>query len=187
MSYYLNLFIVGLAALLGIIGVDAYVARRQRMLQQQYKMVFPDLIDMLVVCSDAGLSLDLAFARIRPEVSKNSYAMGINLGLLGAEMRAGRGMTEALNGFADRLNLDEARAMAIMLRQSLDLGTEISEALRVYSDEMRGKRLLRAEETANKLPVKMVLPLGTLIFPVILLVVLLPIIINLMTIFAKTG
>ena len=102
--------------------------------------------------------------------------------LLGAETRAGRTTADALGTFADRLNLDEARAFVILLRQSLDLGTDIGDTLRVFSDEMRTKRLLRAEETANKLPVKMVIPLGGLIFPVILMVVLIPVVIRLLQI-----
>jgi tight adherence protein C len=187
LDFYKNLLLVGISAVVGIVGVDAYIARRRRLFQQEYRGVFPDLIDMLVVCSDAGLSLDAAFGRIGPEVSKKSPALGTNLAILGAETRAGRSMEDALAGFAERVNLEEARSFVIMLRQSLELGTDMGDTLRIYSDEMRGKRLLRAEETANKLPVKMVLPLGALIFPVILLVVLLPIIINLMGIFQKVG
>jgi tight adherence protein C len=145
-------------------------------------MAFPDLIDMLVVCTDAGLSLNGAFARIEPEVSKQSRALGMNLMFLGAETRAGRSIADALGTFADRLNLDEARAFVILLRQSVELGTDIGDALRVYSDEMRAKRLLRAEENANKLPVKMVVPLGGLIFPVIMVVIMLPVVLRLMAI-----
>jgi tight adherence protein C len=184
---YLNILMVAISVLIAIGGVDAFIARRRRLFQQQYRENFPDLIDMLVVCSDAGLSLDAAFHRIGLEISKRSPALGTNLAILGAETRAGRSMEEALNGFSERVNLDEARAFAIMLRQSLDLGSDIGDTLRVYSDEMRGKRLLRAEENANKLPVKMVLPLGALIFPVILMVILLPIMINLSAIFNKAG
>jgi len=187
LSFYLSLLFVVVATIIAILGVDAYLARRQKSLQQEYRTVFPDLIDMLVVCTDAGLSLDGAFGRIRPEVSKQSLAMGMNLTILGAETRAGRSMADSLDGFADRLNSDEARAFVIMLRQSLELGTDIGDALRVFSDEMRGKRLLRAEETANKLPVKMVLPLGLFIFPVILMVIMLPIMLRLMGVLYKTG
>ena len=181
-GFYQSLGITAISALIAILGPDGYIARRQRLLQQEYRIVFPDLIDMLVVCTDAGLSLNGAFARIQSEVSKESRALGMNLMLLGAETRAGRSTADALGTFADRLNLDEARAFVILLRQSLELGTDIGEALRVLSDEMRAKRLLRAEETANKLPVKMVLPLGGLIFPVILTVVLLPVILRLLAI-----
>jgi tight adherence protein C len=185
-SIYISLGIVAISALIAILGPDAYIARRQRILQQQYRLVFPDLLDMLVVCTDAGLSLDAAFARIQPEVSKQSQALGVNLSLLGAETRAGRSTADALGAMADRLNIDEARAFMILLRQSIELGTDIGEALRVFSDEMRNKRLLRAEETANKLPVKMVMPLGALIFPVILMVVMLPVIIKLLSVMHQT-
>jgi tight adherence protein C len=179
---YQRLAVVAISALIAVLGPDAYIKRRQTALQQEYRLTFPDLIDMLVVCSDAGLSLNGAFARIEPEVSKQSRALAMNLTLLGAETRAGRSTQDALGTFADRLNLDEARAFVILLRQSVELGTDIGEALRVYSNEMRGKRLLRAEETANKLPVKMVIPLGAFIFPVILMLVLLPVILRLLTV-----
>jgi tight adherence protein C len=78
--------------------------------------------------------------------------------------------------------LEEARTFVAMLRQSLELGTDIGDALRVFGDEMRDKRLLRAEELANKLPVKIVLPLGMCIFPVVLMVVMVPVIIRLLSI-----
>jgi tight adherence protein C len=170
------------AAVIGVLGPDAYISRRQKSLQQEYRIVFPDLVDMIVVCTDAGLSLDAAFSRIQPEIAKQSRPLGINLIFLGAETRAGRSTADALGTLADRLNIDEARAFVIMLRQSLELGTDLGEALRVFSNEMRAKRLMRAEETANKLPVKMVLPMGAFIFPVILMVVLIPVIIKLIAI-----
>ena len=84
-NFYVILAVVAVAALIAILGPDAYIARRQRLLQQEYRIVFPDLIDMLVVCTDAGLSLDAAFARINPEVAKQSRALGMNLTFLGAE------------------------------------------------------------------------------------------------------
>ena len=181
------LAVLAVVALIAILGPDAYIARRQTLRQQEYRLAFPDLIDMLVVCTDAGLSLDAAFARINPEVAKQSRALGINLTLLGAETRAGRSTADALGTFADRLNIDEVRAFVITLRQSLELGTDIGDALRVFSDEMRAKRLLRAEETANKLPVKMVLPLGGFIFPVILMLILLPVMLRLMAVTGQMG
>jgi len=186
-NFYVSLAVVAVAAFIAVLGPDAYIAKRQTLRQQEYRIVFPDFIDMLVVCTDAGLSLDAAFARIHPEISKQSRAMGMNLTFLGAETRAGRSTADALGTFADRLNIDEVRAFVITLRQSLELGTDMGDALRVFSDEMRTKRLLRAEETANKLPVKMVLPLGGLIFPVILMLILLPVILRLLAITSQVG
>jgi tight adherence protein C len=184
-NFYLELLALAGAALIGVIGVDAYLARRRRLLQHDNRVNFPDLIDMLDVCVDAGLSLDAAFGRIATEVMRRSRSLGMNLLILGAEGRAGRTMPDALASFADRLDLDEVRAFAIMLRQSFELGTDVADALRVFSEEMRAKRLLRAEEAANKLPVKMVLPLGSCIFPVILMVVLVPVFIRLIAIFHR--
>jgi tight adherence protein C len=181
-SQLMQIGLVAVAALIGIGAPDAYLARRQRLLVEDYRIVFPDLLDMLVVCVDAGLSLDAAFERISAEISKASPTLGTNLQVMGSEMRAGRSTVDALDGLADRLNLDEARIFVAMLRQSIELGSDVGDALRIYSDEMRAKRLLRAEEMANKLPVKLVLPLGACIFPVVLLVVMVPVIIRLLSI-----
>jgi tight adherence protein C len=171
--------------LLAIVGPDAYLARRQHLLSERYRQLFPDFLDLLTVCVDAGLSLEAALDRITSEMSRQNRELGLNLSMLSAETRAGRSTIEALDSLAQRLVLDEARSLVLMLRQSLELGTDVSEALRVFSDELREKRLLRAEESANKLPVKMVLPLGVFIFPVILMVVLLPVMIRLITIVFK--
>jgi tight adherence protein C len=184
---YMNLVLVAASAVIAIAGPDAYIARAQRHLQQKYRVIFPDLLDMLVVCIDAGLSLNGAFDRIRPEAAKRSSALGSNLAILGAETRAGRSTADALDSFADRVNLDEVRAFVLALRQSLELGMDVADALRSFSDEMRDRRLLRAEETANKLPVKMVIPLGVCIFPVILMVMMLPVVIRFLSVMVKVG
>ena len=176
--------LVAVIICVAILGPDAYLARRRRKLIDEYATSFPDLLDLMVVCIDAGLSLEAALDRISREMIKKHRALGMNLLLMGAETRAGRGMIDALGSFAERLGLDEARSFVATLRQSVELGSDVGDALRAFSDEMRDKRLLRAEEQANKLPVKMVLPLGLCIFPVILLVVLLPIILKLITVFS---
>jgi tight adherence protein C len=174
-----KLGVVVVMTCIAILGPDAYLARRQRILREGYATAFPDLLDLMVVCIDAGLSLEAALDRISREMIKKHRALGMNLLLMGAETRAGRSTIDALGSFADRLGLDEARSFVATLRQSVELGSDVGDALRAFSDEMRDKRLLRAEERANTLPVKMVLPLGICIFPVILLVVLLPIIVRL--------
>jgi tight adherence protein C len=178
----LKVALVSVVALIAILGPDAYLARRQRQLAVHYRQIFPDLLDLLVICIAAGLSLEAAFDRVRGEVFKQSRELGNSLEMMGAEMRAGRSTIEALESFADRLGLDEAASFNTMLRQSLELGSDIGEALRIFSEDMRDRRLLRAEEAANKLSVKMILPLGLFIFPVVLLVVMLPVVIKLMTV-----
>jgi tight adherence protein C len=181
-SQLLKLAVVSISALLGIAGPDAYLARRKRMLAQQYRLVFPDLLDLLVVCVDSGLSLEAALDRITGEMVKQNRSLGLNLMMMGAEMRAGRSTIDALNSLADRLDLDEARSFVLVLRQSVELGSDVAESLRIFSDEMRDKRMMRAEESANKLPVKMVAPLGLFIFPVILMVVMLPLALRVMAV-----
>lgn len=180
--WFLKLSVVIISLLPAILGPDAYLSRRQRILTERYRQLFPDFLDLLMVCVDAGLSLQAAVDRVTDHIINHNREFGLNLMMMGEETRAGRSTIEALGSWAERLNLDEARSFVLVLRQSIELGSDISDALRVFGDEMRDKRLLRAEEGANKLPVKMMLPLGLFIFPVILLVVLLPIVIKLLTV-----
>lgn len=184
-AWFVKLGVVVIAIMVGVLGPDAYLSRRQGRMQLQYRLVFPDLLDLMVVCIDAGLSLEAALDRISPQITARHRAFGTNLALMGAEIRTGRTTIEALDSLADRLGLDEARSFAGMLRQSIELGTDLGDALRVFADEMRDRRLLRAEERANQLPVKMVAPLGMFIFPVILITVLVPVLLRLATVFAR--
>jgi tight adherence protein C len=183
--WFAKLGLVAIAMGIGVLGPDAFISRRERFLHNHYRLAFPDLLDLLVVCIDAGLSLEAALARISPQIMSQNRALGTNLMLMGAEVRAGRTTIDALDSLADRLGLEEARSFAGMLRQSIELGTDLGDALRVFSDEMRDRRLLRAEERANQLPVKMVAPLGMFIFPVILMTVMLPMIIRLLSVMGR--
>ena len=183
--WFMKFSVVIVSLLPAILGPDAYLSRRQRILTERYRQLFPDFLDLLMVCVDAGLSLQAAVDRVTDYIINHNREFGLNLMMMGEETRAGRSTIEALGTWAERLNLDEARSFVLVLRQSIELGSDVGDALRVISDEMRDKRLLRAEEAANKLPVKMTLPLGLFIFPVILLVVLLPIVIKLLTVVLK--
>jgi tight adherence protein C len=171
---------VVIAAGIGVLGPDAYLSRRQNGLIQEYRLIFPDLLDLLNVCISAGLSVEASFDRVREHIAKRSRTLGRNIELMGAEMRAGRSTIEALNSFADRLALDEAASFVAVLRHSVELGGDIAASLRVFSEDMRVKRMLLAEKKANELPVKMVMPLALGIFPVILTMVLLPVLVKLM-------
>lgn len=154
---------------------EAYVRRRQDALRLMYRNAFPDFLDLLMVCVDAGLSLEAALERLAGARSVALPEMRTNLAIATAEMRAGRSTIEALHGFGERIGLPEAQAFCVLLKQSLELGSDVSQALRTYSDEMREKRMSRAEETAMALPVKLTLPLGAFIFPCILIIVLTPV------------
>jgi len=180
--FLIKLVVLGTSVLVAMLGPDAYIARRQRILSFRYRLIFPDFLDLLLVCVDAGLSVEAAFTRVTSQILRQNWELGMNLQLMGAEIRAGRSLIQALESFADRLSLDEATSLTTMLLQSIEFGSDVADALRIFSDEMRDKRLLRAEETANKLSVKMVLPLGVFIFPVVLIVIMFPVVIKLMTV-----
>lgn len=164
----------------GVLGPDAYLSRRQSRQIAEYRLNFPDLLDLLTVCVTAGLTVEASFERIRARLSKRSRALGHNIELMGAEMRAGRSSVDALGAFADRLGLEEAASFVAVLRHSVELGGDVATTLREFSEDMRSKRMLLAEKRANELPVKMVVPLALGIFPVILMIVLLPVILKLL-------
>jgi tight adherence protein C len=176
MSVGSRLIVLVIAIGLGVAGPDAVISRRQRALSEEYRIIFPDFLDLLVVCIDAGLTLDGAIGRVTGEIGdRRSRAFGVNLAVMAAEMRAGRSFIDALGALAERLMIPEARSLVALLRQSLELGSDVGDALRVFGNEMREKRLLRAEEQANKLSVKMIMPMALFIMPVVLMVILLPV------------
>jgi len=133
----------------------------------------------LVVCADSGLSMEAALERIGREVGESYPSLSANVHMTNLEIRAGRNLKDALERFAERLALEEAKAFATLINQSIDLGSSITDALRVYSDDMRHKRLSRAEEKAYALPAKLSLPMMVCIFPVLFVVILLPVFVKL--------
>lgn len=152
-------------------------------IKEQYRRGFPDFMDMMITCADAGMSLEAAVERVSTEFAATHRHLGIQLTILTLQLRAGKSLREALRGLADRLGLEEAKSLAVLFRQSEELGTSLVDALRVYSNEMRTQRVLRAEEKANSLPVRMVIPLGLCVFPVVLMIVMLPVIIRMRGVF----
>jgi tight adherence protein C len=163
------------AGLLGYFAPNIYINRRISARQAEHRAGFPDFMDLLVVCADAGLSMESALDRVGRELSDSYPSLSANAYMTTLEMRAGRTLSEALEHFGDRLGLEEARSFATLLQQSEELGSSLTEALRVYSDDMRHKRMSRAEEKAYSLPAKLSVPLMVCIFPVILIVIMLPV------------
>jgi tight adherence protein C len=155
----------------GYVGPSMYVDRRISARTLQHRSGFPDFMDLLVVCADSGLSLEASFERVGREIGQGYPSLSANIHLTNLEIRAGRALKEALENFADRLALEEARAFATLINQSIDLGSSITDAMRVYSDDMRHKRLSRAEERAYALPAKLAVPMMVCIFPVLFVVI----------------
>lgn len=139
---------------------------------------FPDALDMLVVCVEAGLSLDAAFARVADQIGRPHPVIAYELRQIGLELRAGKSREQALTNFATRSGVDDVMNVTAVLVQSDALGSDLAEALRVQAEEMRATRMLRAEEIAHALPVKLTFPLVTCILPALFAVVVGPAIIS---------
>jgi tight adherence protein C len=172
-------FLVVVGGIVGYIGPSLYVDHLIKVRRNEYQAGFPDFMDLLVVCADAGLSMEAALDRVGRELSDSYPALTTNIHMTNLEIRAGRTMSDALEHFAERLGLEEARSFATLIQQSAELGSSITDALRVYSDDMRHKRLSRAEEKAYSLPAKLSLPMMLCIFPVLFVVIMLPVFVRL--------
>jgi tight adherence protein C len=161
-------------ALAAIMGPDQIIKMRRTKREREYREGFPDLLDLLVASVEAGLSLDAAVGRVTEELQRRYPGLAEHLKVLTLELRAGRARKDAWLGLAERLGIDEARSMATMLRQAEEMGTSLGETLAVFSEDMRMKRMLRAEEKAMALPAKMMIPLILFVFPCLIGVLMLP-------------
>lgn len=135
---------------------------------------FPDAADLMLVCVEAGLGLDAGLVKVTEEIRVKSEALAQELHWTNLEMRAGGTREKSLRNLALRTGVEEIGTFATMLTQADRFGTSIGESLRVFSDDLRHKRQMRAEELAAKVPTKMLLPLVLCIFPCISLVILAP-------------
>lgn len=180
----LALCMASILAGVGIMGPDQLLQARTRARQIEYREGFPDLLDLLVASVEAGLSLDAAIGRVTEELTRRYPNMSVHLRVLTLELRAGRARKDAWGGLAERLGIDEAHSLATMLRQAEEMGTSLGETLAVFSDDMRAKRMLKAEEKAMALPAKMMIPLILFIFPCLMGVLILPAAFNISRTFA---
>lgn len=176
MSRLSILFVAMFAAGVTFVLVNIHIDRQGDAKEREYRRLFPDFMDMLIVCLDAGMSVEAAANRVAREFVSKQRDFGLHLSIMMLEVRGGRRLRDALANLAVRLRIDEARALSVLFRQSEELGTSVTQTLRVYSKEMRELRIVRAEEKANSLPIKMLLPLGAFLFPVSLIIVLVPVV-----------
>ena len=156
--------------------LDSKIAKRQKAI----RMGFPDIIDQLVVCSEAGLSFEAGLQRIVVDAEVNNEIMAYELGIVIAELRTGLDIEKAFKHLLDRTGVEDIKGFSSAVTQSIRFGTSISETLRLYSEDMRDKHLQWAEEQAAKLAVKMMLPLALCFFPGIFIVILGPAVISIM-------
>lgn len=170
-----RLYLVGAgAALLGLYLPSIFIRRRTAARQQEILNGFPDALDLLLVCVEAGLGLESAFSRVGEEMTESHPLLAQQFGAAVLELRAGRSHEDALRRMAERSGSEDIRGFATLLVQSTKLGSSIAQTLRIYSSEMRERRRLRAEEKAHRLPVLLSVPLVCFMLPSMIGVLMLP-------------
>lgn len=162
------------AAAMGYFAPNVFLMWRTHIRKREIFENFPDALDLMTVCVEAGLGMDAALAKVGDEMRLKSMSLAEEMHLVNLEMRAGSGREKALRNLALRTGVEEIDSLVAMLVQSDRFGTSIADSLRVHADSLRSKRRLRAEELAAKLPVKMLFPLLLCIFPALMLVLLGP-------------
>jgi tight adherence protein C len=182
---YSPFFVYLIALGLGYLLPDFWLGNRISARQARIRRALPDVLDLLVICIEAGLSLDQSVARTAEELSLAQPAICDELGIVVLEQRAGCPRADAWRHFAERTNVDCVRNLVSVLVQSEKFGTSIAKTLRVHSDTLRTQRRQKVEEQAAKTTVKLVFPLVLFIFPSLFLVTLGPAAITIMESFDK--
>ena len=175
--FKLYLFGVGLA-IFGLYSPNLFISAKADRRREAIVNGFPDSLDLMLVCVEAGLGMEAAFDRVGREMQNSHPLVAQMLSIVTLELRAGATREEALRNMASRTQVTEIRSFSTLLIQSDKLGSSIGETLRVYASEMREKRRMRAEEKAHKLPVLLSVPLVACMLPVMIGVLMLPAVIR---------
>jgi tight adherence protein C len=185
LGHYSPFFAYLVAVGLGFLLPDFWLGNRITARQARIRLGLPDVLDLLVICVEAGLSLDQATARTSQELVLAHPAICDELAIVVLEQRAGCPRADSWRHFAERTNVENVRNLVSVLIQSEKFGTSIAKTLRVHSDTLRTQRRQRVEEQAAKTTVKLVFPLVFFIFPSLFLVTLGPAVIRVMEGFQK--
>ena len=159
-----------IGATLGYLLPDLWLSRKTRARAKAIENGLPDALDLIIVCIEAGSSLDQAIVKASDELEITHRALADEMRLVTTEIRAGKPRLEAFTNFAQRTKVPDVRSLVTMLTQTDRFGTSVSQALRIHADTVRTKRRQRAEERAAKIGVKLVFPLVLCIFPAIYVV-----------------
>ncbi len=162
------------AAGIGLLGPNIVLRKLVERRIKSLRNAFPDALDLLVVCVEAGLGLAAAIQRVADELDVSHPELAFELSTVSAEVRAGMPREQALRNLADRTGVPDIRGLVGLLVQTMRFGTSVSDALRVYSDEFRDKRMQRAEEQAAKMGTMLIFPLVFCMFPVFFIVAIGP-------------
>jgi tight adherence protein C len=174
-------FLVFWALILCVVGLifpAVFVSRRAKARRLRLQYEFPDALDLMVVCVEAGLSMDATFVRVRQEIRESHPLIARQFSHVSDELHAGRSRADALRAMADRTEVAGIKSFVTLVIQTEALGASIAQTLRTYSTEMRETRFIKAEEKAMRIPVLMTIPLVACMLPVIVAAVMLPVIID---------
>lgn len=172
---WLTIYLVGSGfGLFGLYLPNLVVSAKAERRKEAIVNGFPDSLDLMLVCIEAGLGIEAAFDRVGREIMSAHPQVAELLSVAGLRLRAGASRSEAFRALSETASVDEIRSFATLLIQSDQLGTSIGETLRVYAEEMREKRRMRAEEKAHRLPVLISIPLVVCMLPVMIGVLMLP-------------
>jgi len=170
----------------GIVGYmlpKYWITKRRQQRQEEIVEGFPDSLDMMLVCVEAGQSMDQAIIRVSKEMMASYPALSEEYEIVAHQVKAGRDKPGVLAELAERCGVQDITSFTTVLTQSQTFGTSIADALRVYAGEMRDKRVMRAEEKANKLPTKMTLATMALTVPPLLIILVGPSVLGIMELF----
>jgi len=181
----IELMFYGLAAAaLGLVLPGYVLGKMVTRHMTKLRRAFPDALDLLVVCVESGLGLAAAIQRVADELMVSHPELSTELALVNAEMRAGVDRSRALKNLADRTGLADIRGLVSLLVQTMRFGTGVADALRIYSEEFRDKRMQAAEEQAALIGTKLIFPLVLCLFPSFFIVAIGPAVLRLVQVFS---
>jgi tight adherence protein C len=186
LAYMHTMLFFVLAAVIGFYTPTMWLQMTTRRRKRKIVEGFPDALDLMVVCVEAGLGLDAAISRVGEELQLTHPVLSEEFKLLKLELQVGVTREKALRNLGLRTDLEDINSLVALLIQTDRFGTSVAQALRVHSEAMRTRRYQRAEEQAAKLPVKLLLPLIFFIFPSLFIVILGPAVIQVIRILLPT-
>tara|TARA_Y100000588_G_scaffold271647_1_gene287369 strand:+ start:136 stop:1107 length:972 start_codon:yes stop_codon:yes gene_type:complete len=180
---YSHIPMIAGATIIGYFLPDFYLKNTAQQRRQELDQYFPEVLDLLGICVNAGNSIEAAFNRVTDDIFEDSPIMSQEIGLAAAELAFLGDRAAAYRNFAERTDLPSARALSTSLGQSEKYGTPLSEALRILSEENRGERMTKVEKKAASLPAKLTVPMILFFLPALFAVIIGPAILSMM----KTG
>jgi len=177
------LYIMG-PGLVGYIFPKYWVTKRLQKRQEEITDGFPDSLDMMLVCVEAGQSIDQAIVRVAKEIHASFPALAEEYEIVSHKVKAGRDKASVMREMSERCGIQDISSFVTVLIQSQTYGTPVADALRVYASEMRDKRVMRAEEKANKLPTKMTLATMMFTVPALLIILVGPSVLGVLKLFS---